>query len=577
MFEITNFSPNESPSGEQFNFQGFNFNTLTGVNFQAEVIKDDCDFLLSGSNASFFNIQGGTLSGNGEAVFIQNINTVPEQINTYISNKQNFDLISGYKFQAKFTTTPQNNIYENHILSFKTGIYSGFYIFNTTINSGIVNQYQTAKINLPISFDTLNYQIYPSFVSSSGISDYFISGKDFSSFYMNFQSGLPQNTSFNFLAISGGNTYQIASTNLKSSSVSTINRIFSYNKNISTQYDKLYAPFLLTSIEIDSTYLNQNIFRNFNFPSGLNINLIYQKYNSGIYSNLYSISDVNILSNGSGYSTGTLLTLSGSGLSSLTYGILKIIGVSSGSGTIPTGAVNSIEILNSGIFTGNFDSNTLTISAGYKYNISNLTNKSFNFDLNPGTGNETPYILNYLLIDDPNVDFNRFIYDYASGFYQKIYFVPGQETNLLTQVSSNNLNISGITNGSGTCIIPKSDYYMNGPVVFLGLFGYQRKDFGNFKEIPDPISVTPSGINTKGSVIISGRSFKKANLIDGTGEYNSILVKFKNITNPKQKNDFSNTFYIIDDQTLSGNIELGSYLTGSYVIQALTEDGGIYE
>jgi len=577
MFEITNFSPNESPSGEQFNFQGFNFNTLTGVNFQAEVIKDDCDFLLSGSNASFFNIQGGTLSGNGEALFIQNINTVPEQINTYISNKQNFDLISGYKFQAKFTTTPQNNIYENHILSFKTGIYSGFYIFNTTINSGIVNQYQTAKINLPISFNTLDYQVYPSFVSSSGISDYFISGKDFSSFYMNFQSGLAKNTSFNFLAISGSNTYQIASTNLKSSSVSTINGIFSYNKNISTQYDKLYAPFLLTSIEIDSTYLNQNIFRNFNFPSGLNINLIYQKYNSGIYSNLYSISDVNILSNGSGYSTGTLLTLSGSGLSSLTYGILKIIGVSSGSGTIPTGAVNSIEILNSGIFTGNFDSNTLTISAGYKYNISNLTNKSFNFDLNPGTGNETPYILNYLLIDDPNVDFNRFIYDYASGFYQKIYFVPGQETNLLTQVSSNNLNISGITNGSGTCIIPKSDYYMNGPVVFLGLFGYQRKDFGNFKEIPDPISVTPSGINTKGSVIISGRSFKKANLIDGTGEYNSILVKFKNITNPKQKNDFSNTFYIIDDQTLSGNIELGSYLTGSYVIQALTEDGGIYE
>ena len=97
------------------------------------------------------------------------------------------------------------------------------------------------------------------------------------------------------------------------------------------------------------------------------------------------------------------------------------------------------------------------------------------------------------------------------------------------------------------------------------------------KEIPDPISVTPSGINTRGSVIISGRSFKKANLIDGTGEYNSIIVKFRNITNPKQKNDFFNTFYIIDDQTLSGSIELGSYLTGSYVIQALTEDGEIYE
>ena len=577
MFEITNFSPNQSPSGEQINFEGIHFNTLTGINFQAEVIKDDCDFLLSGSNASFFNIQGGTLSGNGEAVFIQNINTVPEQINTYISNIQNFDLISGYRFNAKFNTTPQNNIYENHILSFKTGIYSGFCIFNTMINSGIANQFQTERINLPISFNTLNYQTYVSFISSGAISDYFISGKDFNGFYINFQSGLSNSTLFNFLTISGDSEHKQESTNFKSSSVSTINGIFSYNKNISTQYDKLYAPFLLTSIEIDDSDLNQNIFRNFNFPSGLNINLIYQKYNSGIYSDLYSISDVDILSNGSGYTTGALLTLSGSGLSSLTYGILEIIGVSSGSGTIPTGAVNSIEILNSGIFTGNFDSNILTISAGYKYNISNLTNKSFNFDLNPGTGNEPPYILNYLLINDPNVDFNRFIYDYSGGFYQKIYFIAGQEANLLTPVSCSNLNISGTTNGSGTCIIPKSDYYMNGPVVFLGLFGYEREDFGNFKEIPDPISVTPSGINTKGSVIISGRSFKKANLIDGTGEYNSILVKFRNITNPKQKNDFSNTFYIIDDQTLSGNIELGSYLTGSYVIQALTEDGGIYE
>lgn len=66
-------------------------------------------------------------------------------------------------------------------------------------------------------------------------------------------------------------------------------------------------------------------------------------------------------------------------------------------------------------------------------------------------------------------------------------------------------------------------------------------------------------------------------MIDGTGEYNSIIVKFRNITNPKQKNDFLNTFYLIDDQTLSGKIELGSYLTGLYVIQALTEDGEIYE
>lgn len=575
MFEITNFSPNQSPSGEQINFQGIHFNTLTGVNFQAEVIKDDCDFLLSGSNPSFFDLQGGFLSGNGEAVFIQNINTVPEQINTYISDKQNFDLISGNRFQAKFTTTPQNNIYENHILSFKTGIYSGFYIFNTTINSGIVNQFQTAKINLPISFDTLNYQIYPSFVSSSGISDYFISGKNFSGFHMNFKLGLSQNTSFNFLAISGGDTRKLGSTNLKSSSVSTINGISSYTKNISTQYNKLYAPFLLTSIEVDDNDLTQNIFRNFNLPSGLNINLIYEKYNSGIYYDLYSISDFNILSNGSGYSSGNLLTFSGSGLSSLTYGILKIIGVSSGSGAIPTGAVNAIEILNSGIFTGNFSSNTSTTS-GYFYNVSNLTNKSFDFDLNPTTG-DVPYVLNYLLIDDPNVDFNRFIYDDPTGFYQKIYFVPGQEANLLTPVSSSSLNISGTINGSGTCTIPKSNYYLNGPVVFLGLFGYERKDFGNFKEIPDPISVTPSGINTQGSVIISGRSFKKANLIDGTGEYNSIIVKFRNITNPKQKNDFLNTFYIIDDQTLSGRIELGSYLTGLYVIQALTEDGEIYE
>jgi len=471
MFEITNFSPNLSPSGEQVNFQGIHFNTLTGINFQAEVIKDDCNFLLSGSNPSFFDLQNGTTSGNAEAVFIQNINTVPEQINTYISKKQNFDLISGNRFQVKFTTTPQNNIYENHILSFKTGNYNTgqIQIFTNQINQGL----KTKRINLLQNINQ-DYCPFTSVINTGNDICYsYISGKDTSGFYINFNKTLNYSLDLNVLTISGSQInnnikYKTTSFTITSGEINNLNLNYKINYN----NNKLYAPYILTSME----------YYNLSYPQ----------------------------------------------------------------------------------------------DSGYLYNISNMTNK--NFDLDPlGSSGVYNAKFNVLNIYNELINYNNFITTGDDSFYQKIYLIPGQENNLLTPVSSSDLNISGTINGSGTCTIPKSDYYINGPVVFLGLFGYERKDFGNFKEIPDPISVTPSGINTQGSVIISGRSFKKANLIDGTGEYNSIIVKFRNITNPKQKNDFLNTFYLIDDQTLSGTIQLGSYLTGLYVIQALTEDGEIYE
>lgn len=584
MFEVSNFSPSESPSGEPIFLEGTNFNTLTGIDFQGPAILEDSDILYSGREGDSFFINGGKISGNSEAVFTQNININPEQTNTFVSKIKEFDVVSGYAYNVKFTNTPFSNVYENHILAFKTGIYSGLSIFNKILNSGNVNEYQTQKIDLPSIFESLNYQIYITFLSTGNLINnfnYFISGKDASGFYLNFQSGLPEPISGSFIAISGLTQYKINNTNFYSDSFDTLQGGFSYRKNLSTltsqgfKYNNLYSPFLLTSISLSDEYASDNFIKNFIFSSGLSFNIIYNNYDSGIYTDLYSISEIIVISGGSGYNTGQQLILSDNSLLNTNYGVFEIDSVNLTGTGIPTGFVNSINIISSGIFTGNF-SDLLNVTSGYIYNVSNLTNKFFDIDLNQ-VQNEAPYNINYLIIDNPQLNFNKFLYEDSGMFLQKVYFVAGQEEDVLTRIPANILNISGTSEGSGTFIIPRSKYHLNGPIIFKGLFDYERNDYGNFKEIPDPISVTPSGINTQGNLIISGRSFKKQNLIDGTGEYNSILVKFRNITQPKEKNNFYNTFYIIDDQTLSGYINLGSYLTGKYVIQSLTEDGGIYE
>lgn len=577
MFQITDFSPNQSPSGDYIYFNGLNINTLTGIDFQASPALEDYDTLASGSNSSFI-FNGGTISGNGENIFIQNINISSEQINTFISKKESFNSSSGYVYNINFTNTPNNKLYENHIFTLKTGIYSGFCVFNSTLTTGNININQKQYISLPLNFNTLQYNVFPSFLGT-GIDNkfnYFISGKQVNGFYINTSSSINSNLECSFLVVSGQNLINFNSAKLISNEFSTIPNIFSYTKNFTSQsnfkYNELYPPIILTSLSAENEYIDKTYTKNLDFNSGLSLNLIYEKYSSGIYQNLYSINNVNIISGGSGYQTGQLIMVTENALSNSTYGILSVSEVAI-SGT--TGTILNLSLQNSGIFTGGFQE--LNITSGYAYNISNITNRTFDFDIK-NIPNEIPYTLNYLIINPPvNTNFNSFSYQNSGLFIKKIYLIPNTIENSLISIPSNQLNISGISSGSGSFIVPSTKYYINGPIKFKGLFDYERNDYGNFKETPDPISINPSGINTKGSVIISGRSFKKQNLIDGTGEYNSILIRFKNINKPKQKYTFENTFYILDNNSLSGVIELGSYMTGKYIIQALTEDGGVYE
>lgn len=78
-----------------------------------------------------------------------------------------------------------------------------------------------------------------------------------------------------------------------------------------------------------------------------------------IISNLYSISEVDITSYGTGYATGDLIIISGiKSLSNETYGILQIVA------TGISGAAGSVEILNSGVFTIPFSENLSLATSG---------------------------------------------------------------------------------------------------------------------------------------------------------------------------------------------------------------------
>lgn len=230
--------------------------------------------------------------------------------------------------------------------------------------------------------------------------------------------------------------------------------------------------------------------------------------------------------------------------------------------------------------TQSFEQRRSTIGSTYiDANIFNLQKNSFSLNVPSGLNlpNGTGLInLNYITFNNPNADLNTFVLNGNESFYKKILLFTGDENSFKEKIQIENLQI--IDKNTLTFNIPNTSYYLNGPIILNNYIGIEKYSTQTFKEVPLATSINSGSFEEGDSIIISGLSFKKPILIDGTG-YNGVTVRFKYLQNENlQKiNDFSVNCLLLDVNTLSGILPISNLSTGAYMIQLLDEEGNIYE
>jgi hypothetical protein len=255
-----------------------------------------------------------------------------------------------------------------------------------------------------------------------------------------------------------------------------------------------------------------------------------------------------------------------------------------GGNYVSTGIVLQNNILSSGI---NFNNNKLYApylltsceysgdGSGYIYNISNFTKNTFTVNT-PYTGLNRNLILNYCTIINENANLDTFVFIGNSGGYKKTYLFSGNEESFKEKIYVNNFQAS---KNQVTFEVPYTNYYLNGKIGFIGPENINVETNDTFLETPLPTGVFPPfgvrGVN----ITISGKSFKKPILNDGTGDYNYINVRFRYADDTFKQNDnsFNANFLLIDMNTLSGFIPIENLPTGRYAIQMIAEDGELFE
>lgn len=214
--------------------------------------------------------------------------------------------------------------------------------------------------------------------------------------------------------------------------------------------------------------------------------------------------------------------------------------------------------------------------SGYLYNISNFNKNSFIVNT-PNTGASQNFILNYCTIINPFANLDTFNFVGSTGAYKKLYLFTGDQNSFKEKIYVNNFQT--ISKNQATFEVPYTEYYLNGKVGFDGPANINSETNQSFSETPLPTGVFPPfgvrGVN----IIISGKSFKKPILNDGTGDYNYINVRFRYADEIYRQNDnsFEANFLLIDMNTLSGFIPIENFPTGRYAIQMISEDGELFE
>lgn len=212
----------------------------------------------------------------------------------------------------------------------------------------------------------------------------------------------------------------------------------------------------------------------------------------------------------------------------------------------------------------------------FQTNLYNLQKDYFSIHIPNATAGQI-FCLNYLTIFNSGMNLAKFVSDNEYSYYKKIYLLSGNVDTFQEKIKVKNLNIGN--KNSGNFEVPSTDYHLNGRIELINQSGMPRSYGYNFIETPTPLGVFPVNGVRGSNIVISGKSFKTPILIDSPYEYNGCLVRFKYIDDlyAENKSTFETSFRVISKDLLSGYIPLSNIPTGRYIIQMISENGGLFE
>lgn len=228
----------------------------------------------------------------------------------------------------------------------------------------------------------------------------------------------------------------------------------------------------------------------------------------------------------------------------------------------------------------------------YQSNIYNLTETGFNINFPSGaiTGElydiennflgtrifTGSFIVNYLAIENPSANLSTFEYDGRNSYYKQYEIVSGNEDSINTKIALE--NIQKINKNQINFSLPKTPYHIDGKIQLLNNLNISKTSNDSFIETPLATGVFPNSAYKGDTILISGLSFKKPILNDGQG-FNAVNVKFRYLENlyPGKINGFDINCRLLDVNTLSGKLPIGSLSSGRYAIQMITERGDVIE
>lgn len=228
----------------------------------------------------------------------------------------------------------------------------------------------------------------------------------------------------------------------------------------------------------------------------------------------------------------------------------------------------------------------------YRSNIYNLTETGFNINFPSGaiTGElydiennflgtkifTGSFIVNYLAIENPSANLSTFEYNGNNSYYKQYEIVSGNEESINTKFPIE--NIQKINKNQINFTLPKTQFHIDGKIELSNNINISKLSNDSFIETPLATGVFPNSAYKGDTILISGLSFKKPILNDGQG-FNSVNVKFRYLENlyPSKTNGFDVNCRLLDVNTLSGKLPIGSLSSGRYAIQMITERGDIIE
>lgn len=212
----------------------------------------------------------------------------------------------------------------------------------------------------------------------------------------------------------------------------------------------------------------------------------------------------------------------------------------------------------------------------FQTNLYDLQKDYFSIHIPNATAGQT-FCLNYLTISNSGMDLAKFVSENNYSYYKKIYLLSGNANTFQEKIKVKNLSIGN--KNSGHFEVPSTDYYLNGRIELVNQSGIFKSSIYDFTETPTPTGVFPNDGSRGTNIVIFGSSFKKPILIDSPYEYDGCIVRFKYIDNlySQDRSTFQTSFRIINKNLLSGFIPSSNLPTGRYIIQMISENGGLFE